>query len=222
MKIKLFLLCCLFSFSVQSQVGIATTNPQAMLDINGDLSVQLINNGTVLATENSVLIVDRNDNNIFKKVSSEDVVNSYLKSLVKGSFSGSSTGITISSLSWNTIPFDNEDIDKNNEYNTSSYDFTALQNGIYEVYSQIKIDPVSAGDFGIGVFKVVSGTETLMAEENYAGVQVLSVNVSSPYRRVTTVIELNAGESIRFKVYSLASVTLTGGGNSFFKIKQIR
>lgn len=212
----------LFPLLAISQVGVGTTTPQAMLDVGGDLRVQTVSDGTVLAAETSVLIVDGTDSNIVKKVPSKDIVNSYLKSLVKGNFLGSSAGITITSLSWNTIPFDNEDIDENNEYDTALYDFTASQDGVYEVYSQIKVDPISVGDFGIGIFKVVSGTETEIAQENYIGVQVLGISVSSPYRRASTVVMLNAGESIRFKVYSLVSVTLTGGGNSFFTIKQIR
>lgn len=222
MKKYLLFQMLLFPLLAISQVGVGTTTPQAMLDVGGDLRVQTVSDGTVLAAETSVLIVDGTDSNIVKKVPSKDIVNSYLKSLVKGNFLGSSAGITITSLSWNTIPFDNEDIDENNEYDTALYDFTASQDGVYEVYSQIKVDPISVGDFGIGIFKVVSGTETEIAQENYIGVQVLGISVSSPYRRASTVVMLNAGESIRFKVYSLVSVTLTGGGNSFFTIKQIR
>jgi hypothetical protein len=170
MKLKLFVMCCFFSIFVQSHIGVGTTTPQASLNVNGDLIVRTVTDGTVLAAETSVLIVDDSDDFIVKKVPSKDVVNSYLKSLVKGNFSGSSTGITITVLSWNTIPFDNKDIDKNNEYDTSVYDFTEKQDGVYEVYPQIKVDPISAGDFGIGIFKVVSGTKTVMAQENYIGV----------------------------------------------------
>jgi hypothetical protein len=224
MKTTLLYITLLITFISYSQVGVGTTNPQAMLDVNGDLRVQTVTNGTVLAAETSVLIVDDSDRNIVKKVPSKYVVNSYLKSLVKGSFlGGSSGGIAVGLFNWSIIPFNNEDIDENDEYDdASNYKFTAKQDGVYEVYSQIKVTPVSAGDFGIGIIKEVSGTETILAQDSYVGVSVLGINVSSPYRRATTLISLNAGESIKFKVYSLVSVTLAGGGDSFFTIKQVR
>jgi hypothetical protein len=229
---KYFFYILLFSVSISfSQVGIETTIPKAKLDVNGDLRVRTVTDGAGVAAETSVLIVDAADVNIVKKVPSKTIVNSYLKSLVKGNFLGASTGITISVLSWNTIPFDHEDIDETDEYDTSTSKFTAKQDGVYEVYSQIKMAPVSVGDFGVGIVKEVSGTETVLAKDNYVGVSVtvpvvllpdIIINVSSPYRRVRTIVKLNAGESIILKVYSLVSVSLTGGEDSFFTIKQIR
>ena len=41
-----------------SQVGIATTSPQAALDINGDLRIQTVNLGLISEAETSILIVD--------------------------------------------------------------------------------------------------------------------------------------------------------------------
>lgn len=232
MRVILFFAMLLISYTMNSQVGIATTSPKAMLDVNGNLSIRTVNSGSISEVETAVLIVDATDDSIVKKVSSKDVVNSYLKSLVKGSLQATSTlDIALLGTSSQKLDFDNEEFDLNNEYDVVTNEFTPKQNGYYEISSTINIKPDPIGiTASTNVSLQILKNASIIAESSgpLVGATLGLVNVYVlPIRTVNTVVFLTTADTISFHIKNgdgLANIDidLQAGENGFFYIKQIR
>lgn len=219
---KLYTILLLLSVRViVAQVGIGTTTPTAQLDVNGTLRVRttvLTNN--ISAAKDSILVVDNIGN--VKTVSSKTVFESNLKSCVKGSFN-SSSDVTLTLLANACkIGFDFVEFDLNNEFDTALSEFTAKQDGIYQVSVQIKATALIAvaTNFGVAILK----NGTVINRTSFANVGVTLVNVTPPVRTVTTLVSLNTGDTISFNVLStLLSLNLLGAREDCnFTINQIR
>ncbi|MBW2937574.1 complement C1q domain-containing protein [Aureisphaera sp. CAU 1614] len=206
-----------------SQVGVNTTNPLTTLDINGNLAIRTVPVETNKdIAKDSILVISTDG--IVKTISANDVVNKGIPSIAKGNFSASGA-IAVSLLTGSsTIPFDNESFDLSNEYDTSSYTFTALEDGIYQVYVQIETHTTigTATNFGVSI----RHNGSVIATSSFANVGVLGVNVTPPFRNTSTFIQVTAGDTINFSLegdIALGTVNLSGdGSNSFFTINQIR
>lgn len=203
------------------QVGIGTTTPTADLDVNGTFRVRTsVLTNSITAAKDSILVVDNIGN--VSRVSSKTVFESNLKSCVKGSFSSASDVALTLTAGASKINFDFEDFDINNEFNTATSEFTAKQNGIYQVTVQIKATSAIAiaTNFGVAILK----NGTVVNRTSYANIGVLGVNVSPPVRTVTTLVSLNTGDTISFNVLStLLSLNVLGTKEDCnFTIQQIR
>lgn len=228
MKLSAYFLL-LFSIQIFSQVGIGTTNPTASLDINGNLRIRSIIEETnpKIATD-SVLVMSRDGT--VNRIASKVIYESNIKTAIRGSFSGSGNILLTLGSNVATVPFNTLDFDTNSEFNTTTYTFTAKQDGIYQVYAQIN----SAGalgastDYGIQILK----GSTVIAQQNFANINLniniiaiqLNLNLTPPVRCVQTLVQLNANETIKFQLFTnLVSATLLGSkSDSFFSIYQIR
>ena len=203
------------------QVGIGTDTPTAQLDVNGTFRVRSSSlTNRLTAAKDSILVVDDIGN--INRVSSKTVFESNLKSGVKGSFT-SSSDVALTLLAGSSkIGFDFEDFDINNEFNSTTSEFTAKQNGIYQVTVQIKATPAIAiaTVFGVGILK----NGTVINRTSFANVGVVGVNVTPPVRAVSTLVSLNTGDIISFNVLStLLSLNLLGTREDCnFTITQIR
>ncbi len=212
----------LFCIPVIAQVGINTTSPTASLDINGNLKIRSISEETFISNvKDSILVIN---GSLVKSVPAASVVELALPSIVKGHFTG--TGTTTISLATGSerIPFDTEDFDGNSEFNTSTYTFTAKQDGYYNVYVQIKADPSIAISTNFGVAILKNGA--VVNRNEFANIGVLGANVTPPLRNVSTLLQLNNGDTISFNVLgaiAMGSVDiLENSQDSFFTINQIR
>ena len=224
----------MFTSIVFSQVGVATTSPQAMLDINGDLRIQTVNVGPISEAETSVLIVDGTDSNIVKKVSSEKILTSFLKSFVKVNLqSTSDLDIVLLDNSSTKIDFDDEEFDLNDEYDVTTNEFTPKQDGYYEISSTINIKP--DGALGITTSTDVSlqvhKNSTVIAESSgpLVGATVGLVNVYLlPIRTVSTLVYLTTTDTVSFHIQNATGplggidIDLQSNENGFFYIKQVR
>lgn len=157
-----------------------------------------------------------------KRISSQNIVNSYLKSAIKGSFSTSST-VSLNLISNKVkIPFDNAEFDVNSEFNTTTNSFVAKQNGIYSIKVQIKSTSAvgAATNFGVAIVK----NGTVVSQNSYANLSVLSINVTPPIRSSETLVSLAAGDDITFNIVSdLLNVSILGTSEDcYFTIQQIR
>ena len=221
MRKKILVILFTLPLSIFAQVGIETTTPTKTLDVNGEMRVRFTtSNLNEPAAKDSILVVD-NLGNVYR-TSSKKVVNSYLKTVIKGKFSSSSI-VNLSLISSKVvIPFDAVDFDINSEFDTSTNTFTAKQDGIYTIKIQIKSDATVgvATNFGVAITK----NGTVLNRNSFANISVLSVNVSPPVRQVTTLIELNTNDTITFEVVSdLSIVQILGNSeDSFFTIYQVR
>lgn len=223
----LFALVALASLSSFAQVGIGTTNPTAALDVNGDVRIRTISEELdVDLARDSILVISRDGT--VKRIPSKIVISSALQTAVKGSFSGGGTVNLALGVgdTYTDIPFDGEDFDLNDEYDTTTNLFTAKQDGIYEVAVQINSSTGIAASANYGVCVVKNGT--VVAIENYANVNVsvlaIDVDVTPPVRKTKTLVQLSTGDTIKFQLFSdLSTVDLSGDSiDSFFTIVQIR
>lgn len=219
---KLFILLALICASTIAQVGIGTTEPTATLDINGDLRIRGISEEMELeVAKDSILVLSRNG--LVNRISSKKILESTLKTAVKSNFNAGGSTILLSILSGSAIiPFGNESFDTNDEYDTTTYTYTAKQDGIYDIYAQIK---ASSGisvttNFGLSITK----NGVIVAENSFANIGVLGANITSPIRNVQTLLQLSENDTVTFEVTtSLVSVRLLGNEKDcFFNIHQIR
>lgn len=207
---------------VHAQVGINTEDPQASLDVNGDLKVRTV---AVDNISSSILVLDAN--NMVHQNTTLLSTNA-ARSFVEATGGSSITLLSATLLSgWNKIPFSNEELDEHNDYdNTTNYEFTAPQAGVYSVYVQFEVTGlVSAGEIGVGIFKRAAGasTYTLLAQESYVTVSVAGINVSPLTRKVQRLVKLASGDHIVFGAkVPVLTVTLIGGSKSFFTIEQVK
>ena len=220
MKYILFCIGVFFS-TVNAQVGIGTTSPTAMLDINGKLRIRDLNQEADMdVITDSILVISKSGE--VNRIEANNVVAAALPTMVKVGFSN--TGNVVHGITGLNTPitFNSEELDSHDEYDTSTYTFTAKQAGIYVVSGQIKIvSAISVNtNFGIGIYK----NNVLIAEHSYTSVVVSAVSVSSPIRHVNTVISLSANDTIQFKVSStLLSVNILGTStDSYCSIYQLR
>jgi hypothetical protein len=212
----------LMSSPIIGQVGINTTAPVSTLDINGTLKVRSVaTESNPLDVRDSILVVNQS---WVKTISVTNIIDQALPSLVKAHFAGS--GVVNLSLATGSqqIPFDTEDFDLNSEYDTSTFTFTAKQNGYYRVGVQIEADPTIAisSSFGVEVLK----NSVVVNRNEFANIGVLGTNVTPPLRNVNTVLQLAMGDTITFNVVgtiAMGSVNLLQNfQDSFFSIEQIR
>ena len=221
MKNKLLIILFILPISILAQVGIETTSPTKTLDVNGEMRVRITStNLNEPAAKDSILVVDNLGN--INRTSSKKVVNSYLKTVVKGKFSSSSV-INLSLISSKAlIPFDAVEFDINTEFNTSTNTFTAKQDGIYSIKIQIKSDATvgAATNFGVAISK----NGSIISRNSFANISLLSTNVTPPIRSLESLVQLNTGDTINFNIVSdLISVSILGTSEDcFFTIQQIR
>lgn len=206
-----------------AQVGIDTTLPTASLDVNGNLRVRtLTSTSNNSAAKDSILVSDNLGN--IKRVSSKTVIESHLKTFIKGSFSGS-TDISLTLASGTKkIPFNLEEFDENDEFNTTTNTFTATQSGIYSINVAIKTtSSISiALDFGVAILK----NGTVINRNSFANIGLLGINVTPPVRSVQTLVSLNSGDTINFNIIcnivSLSLDLLSNKEDCYFTIHQVR
>ena len=225
MKKKHLLFFVFNCICIYGQVGIGTTSPTADLDVNVTVRIRTTNiNLNESAAKDSILVSDNIGN--ITRISSKKIIESHLKSFVKGNFP-TTTNVSLSLVS-NTsiIPFGSTEFDTNTEFNTTSCIFTAKQDGIYEIYVQIKASGIDvATNFGVQILK----NGTVISQNSFAnvGISVLGigiVNVTPPIRNAQTLTQLNIGDTLQFNISStLSSVTLLGTSEDcYFTIKQVR
>ncbi|HBT11311.1 MAG: hypothetical protein CMF35_13635 [Leeuwenhoekiella sp.] len=230
LKQILFSILFLTTFSLQAQVGVGTTDPHpdVMLDVNGGLRIRSHNEGSDDAAKDSLVVLD--GRGVVHRIATSTLLANMDKSLVRAGVSTSSGALVDIGVSGEKrVKFDNESFDVKGEYDNSTGIFTAAASGIYRITAQLRSSSslLSAGDFGIAIYKNDSGrtTYTKIAEERYLNVEVTLIKVSPPVRSVSTLVQLTAGEEITFRSITALSLTLAGttnGNSTFMTIEQVR
>ena len=199
-----------------AQVGINETNPQATLDINGDLIVKTIPK-LITQTEKMITI-----NPSTSRIEYVDAPKSFLKGI-------GGTGFTILGTTlisgWNQISFPTLSFDENLDYNTTNQYFVAPLDGVYSVFVFVKMNSLaSISSLGLGIFKNSSGVYSLLADETYESlnVSILGIGVSSPpTRSCQTLVKLVAGERIYFGIKT-SNLSVFSDAQAQFTIYQVR
>lgn len=207
-----------------AQVGINTEDPQAILDVNGDLKIRTV---PLDSTSLSILVLDVN--NIVHR--NTKVLGLSPKSFVEATGATAINLLNVNLLSgWYKIQFPTEEFDENNDYNVTTSEFTVPQTGIYNLYVQFATTSViSASEVGVGIFRKPSGGSSfsLIAEETFMSVNVsvltINLDVSPPTRKTQRLVKLTKGDVIIFAAKVPAvSATLIGGSKSFFTVEQVK
>ena len=217
---RIFAFLALASAIGSAQVGINTTEPTSMLDVNGGARIRVINSASDQnAAKERIMTTDTFGN--VQSITSRQIIQSHLKSFVKGSFSSSGNQtLSFNASGYATLPFNFEEFDENNEYNTSTYTFISTTTGIYSVSIQIKaIAALSlASNFGVAIVK----NGTVVARSGFGNIGLLGVTVTPPIRSLNTLVKLESGDTLTFQLYSdLISAGIIGAReDSFFSIAQ--
>ncbi len=195
-------------FSI-AQVGIGTDDPQATLDINGNLKVRSINEVTTLSPDYAVLLVDHSpggDNEIIQ-ISPDNLFStssSAYSARKDGSWSLLNLGI--SGTNWYKINLtgDNDTRVGNPDLFTDGV-YTAPESGIYMVMYEFQLEAGVnldvLGNKRLGLIK--NGTE-IWEDKYFDAVRVelivplLAVPVTSS--TISSMVQLNAGETLTFAV----------------------
>lgn len=202
-----------------SQVGIGTLSPTESLDVNGRIRIRDI---TIASSSQADSVLVTNNVGTISRMTSKELLQTALKTAIKGNFS-SSTLVNLNLSSGQAkIPFNSTEFDTNSEFNSTTNTFTAKQNGIYQVYIQIKTDNTIgvATNFGVAIYK----NGALLNRNSFANIDVLGIRVTPPYRSTQNLIQLNSGDTISFYIVSsLATVPMAGEKeDTFFTIQQVR
>lgn len=221
------LICFITIHGVYAQVGIGTQDPQAMLDVNGNMRIQFTDIGSMASAKDSILVL--NGVGLVKRIPAVQAMNSIEKSLIKGGFAGANGGlVTINLNAWQPLKFNAIEFDTHGEYNIADYTYTAKSKGIFRVNAKITMSAVFAGDIGLAVYKIdAQQNEKQVAVDRYSNIRVnvlnlIDVNVNPPSRSIHTLVQLDQGEHLQFKVRNSVSISLSSAiTDSYFTIEQV-
>ncbi|MBA5629516.1 hypothetical protein [Moheibacter lacus] len=192
-----------------AQVGIGTDDPQATLDINGNLKVRATSQATSLTPDQSILLIDKSATGDNEVLAINPAIlftgNSSAYSASKdGGWSLLNLGITGSN--WYKINLTGADDTRIGDEDLFVEGvFTAQESGIYVVNYEVQleggVDLSVLGNKRLGLIK--NGTE-IWEEKLFDAVRVelivplLAVPVTST--SMSSLVELNAGETLTFAV----------------------
>ncbi|XMO86842.1 hypothetical protein AAFN75_00765 [Algibacter sp. AS12] len=220
-NVLLFIPLFCITNGIFAQIGINTTAPTATLDVNGTFKIRsTIKEVDIGVIRDSILVISKTG--IVNTVPAPDIINVALPTVVKASFTGTGNINHLLSIGSSKIMFDDIEVDNNNEFDPATNTFTAKQDGIYAINAQVKLNAVIgvSTDFGLGIYK----NNVLIAEHRFTSIVVLTVQVSSPIRYVSTTVDLVATDTIEFRVTStLPNVDILGSDTeSYCSIYQLR
>src|SRR5690606_6782790 len=195
-----------FGFASYAQVGIGTDDPQATLDVNGNVKIRTIPEVTSLTNDHYILVKDQSasgDNEISQISSSYFTAATAYAAESDGGWSLLDLGI--SGTNWNRINLSSGDTTIGDPTHFVNGTYTAPSSGVYmvnyefQLQSGVNIDLL--GNKSLGLIKngdVIHEKEfdavrVVVGVINLATVPVTSTNLSS-------IVQLNAGDTLTFAV----------------------
>ncbi|TDX86666.1 hypothetical protein [Epilithonimonas xixisoli] len=206
MKIFNFLsMTCAFFFSVSgsSQVGINTSNPQATLDVNGNVIIRNTPE-TVVLPGYKLLVANQNSFEVGKVDPSLFFTGSN-SNIAKAS---ASSGVSLLELDlsllypgWNLLKFGNTEINPALFTSTTSdFYYTVPNKGKYFIHLNFKIRTLLtlgvATNSQIGILKTSGNTTTLIDSKPLSVIGLTLANDS--FETIHSIYEFEAGDRIRF------------------------
>ena len=208
---KNYLLIILVSgiYTSNAQVGVGTDNPQATLDVNGNLKVRGITEVPAITSSHSIVLRDTSvsGDNEFVEISSDNFFasgSSAYSAQKEGNWSLLDLGI--SGTNWYKINITGTDTKIGDPGLFTDGVFTAPQSGIYmvnyEFQMQAGVDIELLGNKKLGLIK---NGNTVWDEKLFDAVRVSLLGFTLAAIPVTsssmsTLVQLNAGETLTFAV----------------------
>ena len=223
--ITLIILTCSLS---NAQVGINTTDPQATLDINGNLKVRTIPASSVASTYDFLVINSANSE--LQKVNGSlgTSTDSFSDTMVKAV---EEEGLSLLSGSlfagWQKIDFGSGHVPINpgSHFDTTTDFYTVPSDGIYEINYEMRYGSgvlLSLVNFSgipsIGVLKHNSSGYTVLDKRKFSGVSVpLLASIIVSNTTIDSMYELTAGEKLSFEV-NAGGLALNVLGDSYASV----
>ena len=225
MKNYITLFAIFFSLFGYAQVGVNTTTPDAMLDVNGNLKVREVPQA-VKSNSHDFMIIDPVSHEVQKL--NAKFASATNTTIAKGV---APTGISLVGVSlfgsWKQINFASTEIDTGENFNTADNSYTVPSDGIYEVSYFVRIGTglqtgLLSGTPKVGILKQSAGVNTVLDERSFAGVNLGLTNITISSSEINTVYQLNAGDKISFAMQKGGiSVNLLSSSYSSFVVKKI-
>ena len=139
-------------------------------------------------------------------------------------YSVNDTTWNVATDGWTKIPFDEENMDRGGNFNTSTSEFTAPVAGTYLFGAELQLEApngissgyITSGSFWMYITFIVNGASSLVESE---GGTRTDANFSSMYNSHTPthLLNLDAGDTVcMYRTGNYTSIKFKGGGESVF------
>lgn len=210
MKKNLFSLTLVMGISLScfAQVGIGTENPQATLDVNGNVKIRSIPEVTSLTGEHYILVMNQSESgdDEITQISSANFTTSATAYAAENEGGWSLLDLVITGTNWTRINLSSGDTTIGNPAHFVNGTYTAPSSGVYMVNYEFQLQSgVNINLLGEKRLGIIKNGEVIQEKEfdavrvvvagiiNLATVPVTSTNLSS-------LVQLNAGETLTFAV----------------------
>lgn len=200
------ILLAVFGIASYAQVGIGTENPQATLDVNGNVKIRTIPEVTSLTNDHYILVKDQS-------VSGDDEISQISSSYftTATAYAADSEGgwslleLGIDGTNWNRLNLSSGDTTIGDPAHFVNGTYTAPSSGVYVVSYEIQmkagVDITLLGDKRLGLVKnnvviedkVFDGVRVALGPLNVATIPVTSTNINK-------MVILEAGDALTFAV----------------------
>lgn len=180
---------------LNGNLGLGTTTPLEKLHVNGNVRIE-----PFAGASKKIVYAETNGN---------------LTTVQPVAFSVyQNTTVNVPSNTMTTIPFDNIKYDLNNNFNTTTGEFTAPVSGIYHFDATI-IFNISAASNGSHLIYLTSSSINAITMHRYDILAAYKSGTSS----INTDVKLNAGQKVQIKVNQTSSISnltvaVTGGSSN--------
>lgn len=221
-KILYLIILILYNISA-AQVGIDTDEPEAKLDINGDLKIRKILELPQDSLPPASVLVQKDS--IVRRMPINNIISSSMPTAIKGIFAGGGSTISLNLLNGESIiPFDTVKYDEGGNFDVTNHNVTIQNDGLYFVNLQLRLTTLVGIGSDLGV-KVRKNGNTIL-ESSYTNVSILGIDATPPIRNIHSIVQLEAGDELSFHLTSdLLSLTVNLVGSeavSFFNVLQLR
>lgn len=205
-KFTLFILSIGFGITGYAQVGISTDDPQATLDVNGNVKIRTTPEVTSLTSDHYILVKDQStsgDDEISQISSSYFTAATAYAAESDGGWSLLNLGI--SGTNWNRLNLSSADTTIGDSTHFVNGTYTAPSSGVYVVNYELQleagVDITLLGNKRLGLIKngvviedkVFDGVRVDLGPLNIATVPVTSTNINK-------MVILEAGDTLTFAV----------------------